>query len=866
MGVGLAGVVGFAGPASALPYPTPGATPVSAVTGAPPNTISTIGPFLDAIPAGSSGSAADWAFQLNDLTGTPPTYSDSPTNTVWQVGDQIVIDVGAPGPSGGHNNDFSSGSYVEFDGTPIVVAASGGCSGTPGSTAPTFSTALGERGGDNSSDTGLSDELTITLTNAGDGGCVNPYVVAIAGIKYTVGPNTPAGPISTVGTYITAHAPNVTLSVVPNAEILDAVASANIPPVTVLPSAINAPISPITATELGTGVVPTGYICVTLLPGEGKFVGSPNLTVSGSPTGGTASVSGDVAIINGGQSIVGLVTHKSTSAATTFTFSNLAVDAPETLGPVTAEVSVGNTASCTGGTPCFLPGSPTYDASLSGVPEITIYTVATGFGPHSDGPIFGSTSEQTAVASLEYQRPVSPGGNCLPNNQTPRPSTHSVGSTVVLTVDSNDGFDSLAAAYLAGFYDTGVLLTEGGNDAPNANGGSNTNVDPYTLQAIQQEGVTSVLIVGGPAAISNADMTQLENTPSYFCGGATERTNANGGVQDLQVQRIWGNTADDTAEAVSTFVDSGAVGQLNFSGAFGQYNDTTGTSSAPSPNLSLRTAILATDLDSFDAESASALAYFEGLPMFLTPRDSLGSAAETGLLDLGIQQVVEVGGPLAISDSVNSALEAQGISVLRIAGIDQSDTSVQLAEFELNTSVNANGQPEGLDWAPFQGWHGFPNSSGGVSYGFGDNCAVNLNDATPGSTNPGQASNGTNVGLTAFGQHNAYAHASCQVTVALARGDFFADGVTSSDVTGHDGYPIILTENPSTLGSFATGFFNLGGSPTGVDPVPNALLGPTLPFKGEITDDILPFGGPLALNASTIAAALNAISAGANPS
>lgn len=850
-GTGLAGAIGFA----ASPAAAAGFTPVSGVTGTP-DTINTIAPFVDGIVAGTSGAAANWVFNLNDCTtANYPCVGSGPaaSGLVWATGDTLQIAVSPPGTTpGAAGNDVASGSYVEFDGTPVVAVVSGGCTG---STKPTFTAAVGNNPADNSNSTGLSDLLTITFTNGGDGNCGVPYLIAILNVKYTVGPDTPMGPIGTAGGY-TNLSNTEPVSVVPNAEILDAVATANTPPVSVLPSAINAAISPITVTEVNPDTVPTGFICVTAQ--EGTFTGTPTLTVSGSPTGGTASVSSDVAIINGGTTIEGEVLTHSTSAPTTFTFSNITVDAPEALGHVTATVSVGNGPGCTGGTPIFLPGNPVYQYSGTGQPEITIYIVATGYGPHADGAIYGSTSEQTAVASLEYQRPVTPGGQCLPNDQTPRPARYSVGSTVVLTTDSNDGFDSLSAAYLAGFYDTGVLLTEGAG-IYESDGGSPSTVDPYTLQAIQQEGVTSVLIVGGPNAVSAADMTQLENTPSYYCGGATERLNANGGVQDLQVQRIWGQTADATAAAVADYVDSGAVGQLNFSGAFGMYNDTLGSSSAQSPNLNLRTAVLATDLDSFDAESASALSYFEGLPLLLTPQGSLGTDAETALLNLGIQQVIEVGGPLAISDAVNSALESQGISVLRIAGADQSDTSVQLAEFELNTSVNANGQPEGLDWAPFQGWHGYPNSSGGVSYGFGDNCSVDLTNAVAGSTNPGQTS------IEAWGQDGAYAHASCQVTVALARGDFFADGVTSSVVTGHDGYPIILTENPSTLGSYATGFFTAGGSPYGVDPVPDPLLGPTGPYQGEITDDILPFGGPLALNPSTIAAALNAVSAGANP-
>ena len=65
-----------------------------------------------------------------------------------------------------------------------------------------------------------------------------------------------------------------------------------------------------------------------------------------------------------------------------------------------------------------------------------------------------------------------------------------------------------------------------------------------------------------------------------------------------------------------------------------------------------------------------------------------------------------MGGPIAISDAVLTQVEALGISVLRIAGTDFTDTSQLLAQFELNSvappgSPNA-GQTNGLDYEPTQ--------------------------------------------------------------------------------------------------------------------------------------------------------------------
>jgi putative cell wall-binding protein len=850
---GAVGVLGFAGTASANPAETLNQTPVlDPVTGAP-NTIINLGPFIDAIPAGSSGAAANWALGLNDDASPSVTLSST-----WAIGDQIVIDVGPPGsPSNAPwvDQDVTTGNYVEFDGTPAVIAEGG----ASGATAPTFtvSPVATDTAHDTGNDiaAGLTDQLVITFTNSAGLTGLSSFTLAILNVKYTVGGGANQGPITSTGFYFDTPNPapaGVSLVVIPNAAVISMTASANIPPVSVLPSAVAAPISPISVTELKPGQVgadpdagdqflgSVGYICVTIAPSsdgeQASFVGSPTIAVSGASVGGLANIEGTVSAITtsplgGDTTLVTQVLVGSTSP-TTFTFSNLETNAPEELGPVTVEVTVDQNFNCTGGLPVALPGNPTYDYSTSGAPEITIYTVATGHGPRSNAPIYGSTSEQTAVASLEYELPPAPLGNCLPNNANPHPRSTSFGSSVVLTVDTNDGFDSLAASYLASYYNTGVLLTEGANDPTEADGGSVDTVDQYSLNAIQQEGATTVFIVGGIDAVSAADATELASTPSYECGGSVERTNSLGQPLDLQVQRIWGPTADATAAAVSTFVNSGNVGQLDISGAFsGGYNDTLGTSSSPSPNLDLRTAILSTDLDSQDAESASSLSYFDNLPLLLTPQESLGSYAETALLDLGIQQVIEPGGPLAIDAPVNTALENQGISVLRIAGADGSETSVQLADFELNTGTTSAGQPLGLSWATEQ----VPGE---------DNCLPILDAGE--ASNPGS---------------DFY---SCDVTVAMARGDFFADGVTSSVVTGQNAYPILLTESPSSLGTYLTTFFENGGSPSGVDPVAD-VLDPFVPFQGEIVDDIVPFGGPLALNLTTIQAALNAISAGANP-
>lgn len=845
---GVGGALSLAGTAGAVPL-----TPIQDVSGTVANVISVLGPGIDAIPAGTTGAAANWAFTVND-------NPSSPISTLWANGDQLIINVT---PNGGQAaQDVTVGSYVEFSGTPVVLLTGGGASGA---TAPTFTVAVRTNPADNSNDivAGLTDELVITFTNNPGPTGLSGFGFLITGIKYTIGAGTGGGAIDAFGSYKSLSL-TTPIIIPPNAAVLDIEATANTPPVSLLPDSVNQAISPIVITELAPGIVGSdpivgdpsigsmGYICVIMTNSSGApfgvgpptFVGSPTITVGPSTSGGTAAVEGTVQVSNppnaaGASALIAQVLEPSTTTPTVFTISNIHVNAPSVtstgapyVGPVTVHVFIDSNSTCSNGSQVLLPGSPVFDLNNN----ITIFTVGTAFGPTSNGAIFGSTSEQTAVAALEYQLPPAPGGNCLPNNNHPHPFPSDVGSTVVLTVDGNGNLDAETASYVAGFYDTGVLLTEGAFlDAENGS----QRVNPYTMGAIQQEGDTTVLIVGGPNAVSPADMTELQNTPAYECGGSVLRTNLDGSVQHLQVQRVWGVNADATAEAAATYINSGNVGQVNLSGAFVPnfltftgYNQTLGGQSSGSNNLPLRTAIIATDVSSQDAAWASAMAYADHLPILVTPPGTLSSYAETGLLDLGIEQVIVVGGNLAVGTNVSAAIEAQGIPVLRLAGIDYSQTSVDIAEFELNTDFTSAGQPEGLGWAADQ----VPPS------------ASNCGDLAGAPSNEP-------LGDQPF---------DCEVTVALVRGDDTADAMSSSVVTGQNLYPVLATESPTVLGQYLTAFFNAAGSPSGVDPIFNPL-DPFVPYTGVSVETILPFGGPLALAATTIQAALTAISAGANP-
>ena len=122
-------------------------------------------------------------------------------------------------------------------------------------------------------------------------------------------------------------------------------------------------------------------------------------------------------------------------------------------------------------------------------------------------------------------------------------------------------------------------------------------------------------------------------------------------------------------------------------------------------------------------------------------------------------------------------------------------------------------------------------------------------------------------------------HTNGCFVMAVARGDFYADALTSSVVTGRNNgirnrefyegpQPILLTIDPNTIGGPLTGFLNRAGSPYGV-----ASVGYPLPVayvdlgyaSGKFIIAITPFGGILAISDATLQGMLDAISAGANP-
>lgn len=621
----------------------------------------------------------------------------------------------------------SATNFVGFAAVPTVSVVTNSTTGTT-EAAPIITAAVATQSTDAAAckSAATADQLVLTFTNSASTGST-AWTVTLSGIRYTVGSAVPPGAVAATGSYNENVTIPVpaTVSVASNATVPTYSITANNPSVGLAPGGTDQAISNLVITEYKAGVL-TGTVTVTLPTGN-TFNATSTPTVTASGGGGVA---GNVTGM-GSATLTFSVTTPSSSAPATYTLSGLAVDAQSGTGPVTASVS----------------GS---GGAVTGSPQV--------FSVIGSNRIFGQTAVDTSAVLFQDN-------GCNTN-------------AVLATSDNYP--DALSAGYLAGQLGTSVLIT------PTA------AVSSATLNALRLEGVSSVFVVGGPLAVSPADIATLQSTDVYSCGGTTTVQGAVG-PQTLSVVQISGQTQYGTAQQVAEYPGPAGVGSVRAPGAYGgTYNDTTGangTAAGSAPTAAVSTAILAVGTNYPDAMAASALSYQAHLPVLLTETSSLAPEAQAAIANLGIHQVIVMGGPLAISDSVLTQLEGLGVSTFRIAGQDYTDTAQLLARFELSYA-NASGVVDGLGLLP----------------------------------NPA-------VGLT------------------VSRGDDFQDALSASAFAGTNRSPILLTEDPNTVGQYLTGFLNAAGT-TGVG------VGGYNYYRLTI------LGGPLAVTNATVAALTNALAAG----
>jgi putative cell wall-binding protein len=396
-------------------------------------------------------------------------------------------------------------------------------------------------------------------------------------------------------------------------------------------------------------------IVLTLTTAGDTWAGTPSVTQAGSSTAPSATASGTTLTVT-----VGSVPPTTTS--TFFQLSNLEINTGTNTGAAQMSVAFNNYTGT-----ALATGSP--------VTIATGVTVGSTLGTSTQ--IYGADGTADGTVAAEFE-------SAFPANA----STQSGGnSTVVLATDVQP-YDALSAAYLEGQLGTGLLITPP------------TSFGADAMSAMRIEGVQSVYVVGGPLAVSPAVISQIEATPAYKPGGLVQS-----GSNIKVITQIYGATAADTAQSIATHfgtsigtlpVISGAYSAASGTTGGGMYNDTLGSSSATGPASVTPTAIVISETDWQDAMSVAPEAYAFRIPVILTPATSLGTQASAALTSLGVKQVLVIGGQLAVTNAVVSSIQALngGVSVLRIAGQDATDTAGQLAEFALSTG----GSGTGLGW------------------------------------------------------------------------------------------------------------------------------------------------------------------------
>ena len=614
---------------------------------------------------------------------------------------------------------------VGFAGTPTVtVTPDPGNSGT-GETAPTITATYSSTAGACTT-ASIKNVLTFTVTNNATGLTTGDlWDINVSGVEYTVGAAAATGSLGILinnADFLSFETGNQTLNSpaddipISNAIVSNVVVGANSPPVAIdLPhsannQAANQPISDITLTEQSAGLLPgasapDNWICVSF---ENASIDTSTSVPSVSVDAASGATVGTLSVINNGDDMVFQVTTPSTTAAT-YTISGVNVDT-NSNGFDYVFASMRQNSAC----------------SNDGVD----IGAAPAFYAATTHPLYGALADDTAAAELQYQK----GNNgCLDNT---------LNNSVDLARDDLP-YDSLSGAYLAGRLNSGTLLTPGG---------SATTVSNSTLNALRIDGAQTVYVLGGPLAISNAIVTQLQNTQAYDCGGnqTLQQENSLANPVFLNVIRIWGNSADDTASAIGQYMGTGSIiGKASFSGAWGAtYNDTGSLESAPPVGFGLRTAIVAQDAGWQDAASAGPISWDRSFPIFLTTPGGLSSGAQSGLANDNIEQVIVMGGQLAVSDTVVQQIESLGIAVLRIAGHDFTDTSQLTAVFAQSEGGNNLG-PDGLGWG----------------------------DADP----------------------------------YVARGDYFGDALAGAGVAGNQDRPILLSASSTVAGAGMTAYFDKAG-------------------------------------------------------
>jgi putative cell wall-binding protein len=241
-----------------------------------------------------------------------------------------------------------------------------------------------------------------------------------------------------------------------------------------------------------------------------------------------------------------------------------------------------------------------------------------------------------------------------------------------------------------------------------------------------------------------------------------------------------------------------------------------------------------------DALAGAYAAGLAGGPILLTTSNSLTPTTATALHDLQTAKIAILGGPQAVSAAVENDLVARGYQVVRLGGVDRYDTARIIAEFAgtdfigtiggRRVALVAGGEdphfPDALSGSPMADAQHYPTlltktatlsdaARRGLSdLGIGDvfvlggPAAVSDNVVAQiqgmGITVQrlgGKDRTDTAVQVANFERDNLQFSTS---HVELARGDLFPDSLSGGPHAGHERAPVLLTEDPGTLGPYTS--------------------------------------------------------------
>ncbi|HET9733406.1 MAG TPA: cell wall-binding repeat-containing protein [Acidimicrobiales bacterium] len=251
------------------------------------------------------------------------------------------------------------------------------------------------------------------------------------------------------------------------------------------------------------------------------------------------------------------------------------------------------------------------------------------------------------------------------------------------------------------------------------------------------------------------------------------------------------------------------------------------------------TVVIASGTNFPDALAASYATGRAHAPILLTDPNNLSTETQQAITNLKATGAEIVGGTAAVSANVASQLQAMGLTVTRVYGADRYATAANIAQSYPSTFVSSYGT--GGPTALVASGAAFPDAlAGGVM--------SNKNSFPMLLTDPNNLSAPTQSALSSLGIKQVFilggtgavsANVASQITgmgitvtrisgadrtqtataiatfenanlgyslghVNLARGDDFADALAGTAHAGAETAPILLTEDPNTLGSYTT--------------------------------------------------------------